>query len=303
MTFNFRSATSFYAPATGRFDGSARALTEDELRELAPSIFAVEAHASRSERFRVIPTIEILRGLQKEGFSPVGAKQSSSRDATKYDFTKHMIRLRRLDDGKTYQAGDSVAEIILKNANDGTSAYDLMSGLFRIICQNSLVAQTATLDSVKVRHSGDAVANVIEGTYRVLSETEKVLAAPQDWSRLQLSHEQRQAFAEAAHVVRFGDAEGNVKTAIKPEQLLEPRRREDAGRDLWTTFNVAQENAMRGGLRGRNATTFEGGRRQQGRRVTTRPVNGIDQDVKLNKALWVLAERLAGHVSPLAAAA
>jgi len=29
------------------------------------------------------------------------------------------------------------------------------------------------------------------------------------------------------------------------------------------------------------------------RRVTTRAVNGIDQDVKLNKALWVLAERMA----------
>jgi len=29
------------------------------------------------------------------------------------------------------------------------------------------------------------------------------------------------------------------------------------------------------------------------RRVTTREVRGIDQDVKLNRALWVLGERMA----------
>ena len=40
---------------------------------------------------------------------------------------------------------------------------------------------------------------------------------------------------------------------------------------------------MKGGLRGRN---------RAGRNTTTRPVNGIDQNVKLNRALWVLAEEM-----------
>jgi len=34
-------------------------------------------------------------------------------------------------------------------------------------------------------------------------------------------------------------------------------------------------------------------RRRRRRRVATRAVNGIDQDVKLNRALWVLAEGMA----------
>src|SRR5215475_11866198 len=42
---------------TARFD-RARALTEDELRKYAPSVFATTAHDSRSERFQPIPTIE-----------------------------------------------------------------------------------------------------------------------------------------------------------------------------------------------------------------------------------------------------
>ena len=56
-----------YAPRTARFDDGARALSEDEMRRAAPSIFAARPHASRSERFRAIPTIEVLRGLEKRG--------------------------------------------------------------------------------------------------------------------------------------------------------------------------------------------------------------------------------------------
>ncbi|MBN9056444.1 MAG: DUF932 domain-containing protein, partial [Rhizobiales bacterium] len=94
--------------------------------------------------------------------------------------------------------------------------------------------------------------------------------------------------ADAAHVLRFGDNEGETTTPIKPEQLLVPRRHDDRANDLWTTWNVVQENAIKGGLRGV-------GRDDLGRprRVKSRAVNGIDQDIKLNKALWLLGERMA----------
>lgn len=269
---------------TARFDHG-RALTEDELHRLAPSIFATTAHESRSDRFRPIPTIEILRGLQKEGFEPVGAKQSVARLDDRRNFTKHLIRLRRMGDDKAYSVGDTICEILLKNANDGSSAYDLMAGLFRIRCLNSLVAQVGTLDSVKVRHSGDVGHKVIEGTYRVLGEAQKALAAPADWSRLSLDRDERQAFAEAAHVLRFD----NVATPIQPAQLLQPRRRDDTATDLWMTLNVAQENMIRGGLHG---VTIDPATRRR-RRVSTRAVNGIDQDIRLNRALFTLASRMA----------
>ncbi|TYC59792.1 DUF945 domain-containing protein [Rhodobacterales bacterium] len=279
-------STSVYA-ATARFD-SARALGEDEMRRLAPSIFATTAHNSRSDRFQPIATIEVLRALMDEGFMPVGVKQSQPRDTSKQEFTKHLIRLRRLDHDAKFSVGDTVCEILLKNANDGTSAYDIMAGLFRIRCMNSLVAQTSTLDSVKVRHSGDVSGKVIDGTFRVMKEAEKALAAPADWSGLMLDRDEKQILAEAAHIARFGNSEGDTATHIKPDQLLRIRRTGDRGNDLWTTFNVVQENAIRGGLQTRFRD--ENGRI---RRTSSRAVKGIDQDVKLNKALWTLTEKMA----------
>jgi hypothetical protein len=50
-----------------------------------------------------------------------------------------------------------------------------------------------------------------------------------------------------------------------------------------------QENVIRGGLSA--VARDENGRRL--RRVSTRQVKGIDQDVKLNRALWQLAEKMA----------
>ncbi|SCB38956.1 DUF932 domain-containing protein [Rhizobium hainanense] len=272
---------------TARFD-TGRAMTETEMRKVAPSIFATSAHESRSERFKPIPTIEVLRGLMVEGFVPVGAKQSASRTEGKADFTKHLIRLRRVDDGKVYRVGDTVCEILLKNANDGTSAYELLAGLFRIRCMNSLVTQTGIMDAIKVRHSGDVGAKVIEGTYRVLNEAERTLTAPQDWAAHKLNRDEKQVLAEAVHVLRFGDADGETTTPIKPEQFLIPRRHDDRADDLWTVWNVTQENAIRGGLRGVGRDDLG-----RARRVRSRAVNGIDQDIKLNKALWLIGEKMA----------
>jgi hypothetical protein len=122
----------------------------------------------------------------------------------------------------------------------------------------------------------------------VLNEAEKALVAPQDWAKQVLAREEREALAEAAHVLRFGDAEGEVSTPVQPDQLLRPRRFEDRRNDLWSTFNVVQENVIKGGV-----TAIGQDANGRARRVTSRAINGIDQDVKLNKALWVLAERMA----------
>jgi hypothetical protein len=274
---------------TARFDGTARPMTEDEIRAVAPSVFAVTAHASRSERFKPIPTIEVVRGLAKEGFSVVGASQSVARIEGRKFFTKHLLRLRKLDEAVTFKTGDTVPEMLLKNANDGSGAYDLMAGLFRIACLNSLVSMMSELSSCKVRHTGDVTAKVIEGTFQVIDESRKALAAPDAWSSVQLSDGEQMIFANAAHQIRFGEQiEGEPPvSAIEPVQLLAPRRWEDRPSDLWHVYNRVQENCIKGGLSGRKVN-------DNGiiRRSTTRAVKSVDSNVNLNRALFTLANAM-----------
>jgi hypothetical protein len=270
-----------------------RVLDESELFKIAPSIFAQEAHDSRSDRYTYIPTIDVVRAMVREGFQPVDARQSRTRDVSKREFTKHLIRFRQ-PDSQMFAVGDTSAEIVLLNSHDGSSSYQIMSGLFRLACLNGLVVADSTIDNVRVHHKGDIVSKVIEGSFTVLGQAQKALAAPADWSAINTSQEERQALADAARVLRFGDSEGNVDTPIEARQLLIPRRVDDKKSDLWTTFNVIQENVIRGGLSARGPRTVDNrGRTVRGRMVSTRQVNGIDQDVRLNKALWTLGEAFA----------
>ncbi|GAC1569141.1 MAG: DUF932 domain-containing protein [Aquirhabdus sp.] len=251
-------------------------LSDEQITAVAPSIFAEEKHASRSERYTYIPTSDVLRGLRKEGFSPFMVCQTRTRDDAKRDHTKHMIRLRHASqiDGK------EANEIILLNSHDGSSSYQMLSGVFRFVCSNGMVCGDI-LSDIRIRHKGNIVDNVIEGAFRVLDDFELVNGQKDGMKSLTLNEGEQAAFARAALTLKY-DTE-LTPAPITENQILRPKRMEDRSDDLWTTFNRVQENLVRGGLRGRSAT---------GQVSTTREVKGIDQNIKLNRALWVLAEEM-----------
>jgi len=255
-------------------------LAEDEMRSAAPSIFAPGKHQSRSDRYAYIPTIEVLRGLRKEGFEPFMVAQSKSRIAGKTEYTKHMIRMRH---AALLSSRPEANEIILINSHDGASSYQMLAGVFRFVCCNGLVCGSVSND-IRIPHKGNVQDEVIEGAFRVLDDFEAVNASTDDMKSVTLSDDEERAFATAALALRYGErSEGQPPAPITVEQLIEARRPEDLGHSLWTTFQRVQENALRGGQPGRS---------RQGRRIRTREVASIDRGVSLNRALWVLAEEM-----------
>ena len=251
-----------------------RPLTIEELFRTVPSIFSEEKHASRSEKYTYISTASLLESLQREGFQPFFACQTRVRDIRRREHTKHLLRLRRHDQ----ITGSQVPEIILLNSHDGSSSYQMLPGLFRQVCANGLIYGDV-LGEVRVPHKGDVVSKVIEGAYEVLDTFEQVAEKRESMQSLLLLPPAQQAFAEAALTYRFG---GEFQPVTR-EQILQPRRVEDKKEDLWTVYQRLQENLIKGGLSGHTA---------KGKRARTRSVNGIDGDLKLNKALWVMAETL-----------
>ncbi|CAI9405016.1 hypothetical protein ANOBCDAF_01148 [Pleomorphomonas sp. T1.2MG-36] len=252
------------------------ALDNEALHRHVPSVFAREAHDSRSERYVYVPTIEIVEGLRREGWFPFFAVQSVPRDGARHGHAKHMLRLRRDDRiGKP-----EAAEVIIVNSHDGTSAYQMFAGMLRFVCTNSMIAGER-FEEVRVPHKGGIQDQIIEGVYTVAQDFPRLIGATETMKDTRLSRDEQQVLAEASLVARYGEEE----SPVRPDQIIAPRRREDAGQRLWQTFNVIQENLIRGGLDGRRRTS-DG----HIRRSTTRPINGIDQNVGLNRALWTLAE-------------
>lgn len=280
MTSNVTPSLATRFARHSRVIRSESPLAEEQMRRVAPSIFAAGKHASRSERYSYIPTIEVLRGLRKEGFEPFMVAQGQSRIEGKAEYTKHLIRMRH---AAHVQAKPEANEIILINSHDGASSYQMLAGVFRFVCCNGLVVGSVSND-IRIPHKGNVQDDVIEGAFRVLEDFEAVDASTADMKALTLNDGEQRAFATAALALRYGErTEGQPPAPVSAEQLIEARRPEDLGHSLWTTFQRVQENAMRGGQPGRST---------QGRRMHTRAVGSIDRSVNLNRALWVLAEEM-----------
>jgi len=271
-----------------------RPLTEEELRRVAPSVFATEAHESRSDRFAPIATYDVVKEMQRQGFQPYSVQQGKTRVPGKAAYTKHLLRFRADSFIQPKTVGQTNVELVLQNANDGTSAYKLSLGVFRLVCLNGMVVGQS-YDSINIRHTGrDVIGDVIEGTYRVLGDAPRVVDQVETWQGVSVNRNEALLLANAAHQLRYPEAhlaqddEGYHAAPVMAERLLTARRWDDQNRDnLWNVFNVLQENTIRGGLRGL------GQRSGRTVRATTRAVQGIDQNTNLNRALWTLAEGFA----------
>lgn len=278
-------------------------LSDEEIMRKAPSAFATAAHAAVSDRYSFIPTSKIIAGMRQNGFLPVAASQSLVRLADRTPFAKHMIRFRQQGASLT-QVGDSLLEMILENAHDGTSRYVVGLGAFRLACTNGLIVADGMFHSIRIKHIGDVVYNVVNSTFELLKQAPRLAEVIGAWRALQLSEPEQLLFADAAHELRFPkvqvyDSQGNpvivngepkmkntpLGEAIQPVKLLEANRYDDKGDDLWHVYNRVQENVIRGqrglAVRGENG---------EYRRRSSTEIKGVDSNAALNRGLWKIAE-------------
>ena len=261
-------------------------LDNNQLFRAAPSIFSQSADENRSERYRFVPTIDVLESLRGEGFFPVGVSASRSLTEDGKAFTKHHIRLRReVDLGtKLAQVGQVIPELALTNSHNGTSGFILDAALHRLVCSNGLICESSQ-GALRFRHTGsdDLAGRIIDGAYSIVEDFPRIADKVEEWSGIELNEGRRLAYAKAALPLRFDEESG-----VRPEHLLTPRRYGDRKPDAFTVFNVVQEAIIKGGL-------YTG--RKNGRRQTTRKVTSVDRDLKLNRSLWILMDSLVGHVT------
>ena len=249
------------------------ALSQETLRERAPAAFAPAAHERMSPAYTFLSTERVLAALGSVGFQPVEARQAARAKSPAH--ARHLIRLRRRCE--TVQLRDSIPEILFLNSHDGTSAYQIRVGLFRVVCTNGLIVSSGVFPVWRVMHRGDVVDDVVGAALEISQRFELLANSVERMERTRLDRLAQLDFAAEAWALRFPkDAAG----AGEPSRLLAVRRAEDVGNDLWRTFNVIQENVLQGGLI----------RRSESNRLTrSRRITAIREDVRLNSALWEMA--------------
>lgn len=240
------------------------------------TINQTNAHSNTSEKYSFIPTKQVLDVFADYGFFPAKIQESRTRKVENAGFQKHIVKLRKQD----ICVGDEYPEIILVNSHLGSAAFELSLGMFRLLCSNGLAAPVSTFAAHKIRHTGytnDMVATAIES----ISQGIPLLTqSVEKFKSIELSSAESKIFAESAIDLAYDGETWNVN----PESVLGARRWDDKKTDLWTTFNRVQENVIKGGVRARN---------NEGRNRRTRAVTSIDNNLKLNRSLWSLAEKMA----------
>lgn len=253
-----------FSNVSSAFTGS---LSLEALRARVPAVFAPAAHQSLSPKYTFIPTERVLSGLMSAGFVPVDARQAISRRGSPVH-ARHILRLRRRYE--TVQLRDSIPEIVFLNSHDGSSAYQLRMGLFRVVCTNGMIVSRGAFPAYCVSHRGNVVDEVVAAALNIAERFESLAGQVERMEHRQLFKDEQHDFADRALALRFEDA---ALAGMQPSALLAVRRVEDAGADLWSVLNRVQENLMRGGLSRRSAS---------GRLTRTRRISSIREDVRIN---------------------
>ena len=168
------------------------------------------------------------------------------------------------------------------NSHDRSSGYELRAGMFRFVCRNGLMVADSLIPALHVRHTGQELSRIIEAGFTILSQLPRIAERVASFRSVGLSDAVARQFAAQALALRYSDP---ALAPIRAEQLLEPRRCEDAGNDLWSTINRVGENLLRGGMRDTSRVNRAGKPFRPMRQIT-----GIGANVSINLGIWSLAD-------------
>lgn len=260
-------------------------LTQEKIQEIAPAVYHKEKHLRTSNRYTFIPTDRVVADLKEAHWHPVHAETVHARKQS-IEHAKHLIRFRSDSDLgiKHDKTGDVIIpELVITNSHDGKNAFRAHIGIFRMVCSNGLLVADGVMggyQSMRVTHKGYDEKTVITMIHHTLDGFSKVLKSIDNYRSVAMTETEQLEMAQKAIDIRW-QYDFTRPEGISPEMFLERRRDEDAENTLWNTYNVIQENMFRGGISAIN---------DNGRRITTRPIKNIRENLRFNKAVWNLLD-------------
>jgi len=247
--------------------------TSELIKSTAPSVFATSPSPKMTGKYTFVPTEEVIEFFDREGWQVSSVKQTG-----KGIHSLHEIKFRN---GELPKVGDTLVEAIVRNSHNGTAAFSMGAGLFRLVCSNGLTVPTAVAEKFTMRHNTFQLDDVKQ---LADSFSKKLPMIEQSVGRMisrELSTDEKIDFVRESAKIRFS-AEKTLND-LEILGLLTPNRKEDEGDDLWKVFNVVQEKMVRGGVQVSN---------QRGKISKMRKIDNIIAQNTINTKLWTLAEEM-----------
>lgn len=248
-------------------------MTLDQVKEVAPSVFATSASPKVSNRYTFVPTVDIVESFVTEGWDISSVKQTG-----KGVYGLHEIKFRN---GELPKVGDTLVEAVITNSHNGTSTLKISAGLFRLCCANGLTVPTTLSEAFRVRHTGFELDDVKRLTEDFSKRLPLIEGSVNRMMERELTTDEKIDFVKKSAEVRW--KMGSIPATLDYEEILNPLREGDNGDSLWQVFNVVQEKWVRGGIQYKS----NGGRKTQ-----LKTLNDILNTNRINTKLWELAEEM-----------
>jgi len=246
------------------------------------SVWADRPGENVSEKYAFVPTSQIVGAFESRGWEPVSARETAVRKPEKRGFQQHMIRFRHRASKPTMDGLHP--EVVVYNSHDGSAMLKIMAGLFRLVCANGLVVADTQLQTMRIKHIGYKDQDVHQAIEYVGDNVPNILERVRAFQGVELTGVEREIFGVAALRMRYGDADVDAGR-FDSRELVAPIRSSESAPTLWNTYNQVQEKFLNGGRFIKNE--------KKPRTKKSRKVKSVTEDIRLNRGLWYLAEKMA----------
>lgn len=258
-----------------------KALSREELKSLAPSVFNHTVKEGLTDKYVHIPTDSIVDDMEKLGWLPYQVKTVKARKGSNASLKKHLIQFFNPNVVINDENGnkDMFPNILLINSHDGSTSVRFEMGVFRLVCENGLVIKSQDFGGFKMKHMGYTFEELRVHINTLVEELPNVVEKLNKFTQIQMTEEEQYNFAMKAVEARFGEEKQLPQNEI--ENLLLAERKEDQGNGAWEVFNRVQEKLTQGGFGYLNV---------RGKVRKARPIKNFTQDLEFNQKIWALLE-------------
>jgi Domain of unknown function (DUF932) len=201
-----------------------------------------QAHSSRSEKYSVVSTGQIIQQFAEVGFEKVGTLKMERSTAKYFGFGTHLACLQNPSISFENEELDNelIPQLYIKNSYHGRKKWEMHFGLYRTFCLNGLILGNQ-FKLMKRKHIGlskDEITQLVENMKDVM-KNEVAPYILKLKARILTKEEQRE-FAKAVLDERYRNHEGYQGGDY--EKLLEVNREADEGDSAWVVLQRVQEN-------------------------------------------------------------